>query len=120
MVHGPMAEAQQGFAILEDVDQGTFLRFVEWLYHGFYHPAKPCYENQPEAVSHNAESAKAEGSANSQSRSPADEVLVVDVALPATQPDPVDFGGWESFSRKKRRASPKERFIQRTYSLHVA
>ena len=36
-----MAEAQQGFATLGEVDQGTFSRFVEWLYRGCYHAAEP-------------------------------------------------------------------------------
>lgn len=41
MIHGPMAEAQQGFATLGEVDYGTFSRFVEWLYWGYYHATEP-------------------------------------------------------------------------------
>ncbi|KAL8794442.1 MAG: hypothetical protein Q9195_003029 [Heterodermia aff. obscurata] len=41
MIHGSMVEAKQGFATLEDVDLNTFLRFVQWLYHGYYDPASP-------------------------------------------------------------------------------
>ena len=40
MIHGPMAEAQKGFAILEDVDEATFIRFIEWAHKGYYTAAK--------------------------------------------------------------------------------
>ena len=39
-MHGHMAEAQKGFAILEDIDEGTFVRFIEWAYKGFYTAAE--------------------------------------------------------------------------------
>ena len=32
MINGHLSEAQQGFAILEDVDEGTFVRFIRWAY----------------------------------------------------------------------------------------
>ena len=35
-----MAEAQQGFAVLKDVDEGTFARFAQWAYSGYYISAK--------------------------------------------------------------------------------
>ena len=41
MIHGSLVEAKQGFATLEDVDLDTFLRFVQWLYYGYYDPAEP-------------------------------------------------------------------------------
>ena len=41
MLRSDMAEKRQGFAELEDVDQGTFIRFLEWLYRGYYHGALP-------------------------------------------------------------------------------
>lgn len=40
-MHNGMLEGNQGFAILEDVDQGTFTRFIEWLYRGYYHAETP-------------------------------------------------------------------------------
>lgn len=40
MINGPMAEARQGYAVLETVDADTMERFVEWLYGGYYTPAK--------------------------------------------------------------------------------
>ena len=36
MIHGHLSEAQQGFAILEDVDEGTFIRFIRWAYNKDY------------------------------------------------------------------------------------
>ena len=32
MINGHLSEAKQGFALLEDVDEGTFVRFVRWTY----------------------------------------------------------------------------------------
>ena len=31
-----MAEAQKGFATMNDVDTGTFVRFIEWAHRGYY------------------------------------------------------------------------------------
>jgi hypothetical protein len=39
MIHGGMAESQKGFAVLEDVNEGTFARFLEWAYKGYYKAA---------------------------------------------------------------------------------
>lgn len=36
MINGGMAEAQQGFAVLDDVDEETIQRFIEWAYKGYY------------------------------------------------------------------------------------
>lgn len=36
MMNGHMAEAQKGFAILEDVDKNTFVRFIEWAHKKYY------------------------------------------------------------------------------------
>ena len=45
MMNGHMAEAQQGFAVLKEVDEGTFTRFAQWAYSGYYvgaeHEVKP-------------------------------------------------------------------------------
>lgn len=39
MITGHMKEAQQGFAVLSDVTESTFARFVSWLYGKDYTPA---------------------------------------------------------------------------------
>ena len=38
-INGNWAEKQEGFAVLTDVDKGTFLRFAQWAYNGYYTPA---------------------------------------------------------------------------------
>ena len=45
MINGHMAEAQQGFAVLKEVDEGTFIRFVQWAYNGYY--SSPKHDNKP-------------------------------------------------------------------------
>lgn len=39
MIHGKMKEALLGIATLEEVDEATFGRFVEFIYTGDYNPA---------------------------------------------------------------------------------
>ena len=36
MINGHMSEAQKGFAVIKDVDEGTFVRFIQWAYNGYY------------------------------------------------------------------------------------
>lgn len=36
MINGGMVEAQQGFAVLDNVDEDTIQRFIEWAYKGYY------------------------------------------------------------------------------------
>lgn len=40
MISGHMAEAQQGFAVLKEVDEATFVRFARWAYAGYYTSAE--------------------------------------------------------------------------------
>ena len=39
-----MEEAQKGYAVLSDVDEGTFARFSRWVYSGCYSPAEHSIE----------------------------------------------------------------------------
>ena len=39
-MNGHMAEAQEGLATLQDVDEGTFIRFIQWAHKGFYTAAE--------------------------------------------------------------------------------
>ena len=48
MMNGGMKESQEGFAMLEDVDEGTFIRFTEFLYTGFYSPAEHTLLTRPQ------------------------------------------------------------------------
>ena len=36
-----MSEAQNGVAVLPDVDNAAFARFIDWLYHKDYKAMKP-------------------------------------------------------------------------------
>ena len=58
MIHNEMLEGQQNFATLEDVDQGTVIRFIEWLYRGYYHAARPKNAPKPIQPAGNSESQK--------------------------------------------------------------
>lgn len=40
IMNGPMADAQKGSATLKDVDEGTFVRFIEWAHKGYYTAAE--------------------------------------------------------------------------------
>lgn len=40
LMNGYMGEAQKGFATLPDVDEATFVRFIEWAYKGYYTAAE--------------------------------------------------------------------------------
>ncbi|OCL01747.1 hypothetical protein AOQ84DRAFT_306105, partial [Glonium stellatum] len=41
LVRGPMLEANQGFAVLEDIEEGTFIRFSQYAYTGDYSTPAP-------------------------------------------------------------------------------
>ena len=51
MINGHMAEAQKGFAIIEDVGDDTFVRFIQWAYNGYYDAAKYELVNPPSMTS---------------------------------------------------------------------
>ncbi|OCL00104.1 uncharacterized protein K441DRAFT_537635, partial [Cenococcum geophilum 1.58] len=41
LVRGPMLEANQGYAVLEDIEEGTFVRFSQYAYTGDYSTPGP-------------------------------------------------------------------------------
>lgn len=47
MINGPMSEAQKGCATLQDVDRGTFIRFLQWAYTGQYFAAEFRQDSSP-------------------------------------------------------------------------
>ena len=49
MINGHLIEAQQGFAVLKEVDKGTFTRFAQWAYKGYYSAAE--HEDKPDKES---------------------------------------------------------------------
>ena len=65
MINGHLSEAQQGFAILEDVDEGTFVRFIRWAYNKDYPAPEPTLvenSNETSAQTPTIESPKDTGS----------------------------------------------------------
>ena len=39
-MNGEMEEAQKGCANLEEIEESTFVRFIEWAYQGYYTPGE--------------------------------------------------------------------------------
>lgn len=60
MMNLDMAEKGQGFAELDELDQGTFVRFLEWLYRGYYHAATPTQLTPPDQIQSSTESKSGE------------------------------------------------------------
>jgi len=50
-MNGHMAEAQKGFAILEEVDAATFIRFAQWAYQGYYTAAASTIDYESASLS---------------------------------------------------------------------
>lgn len=46
-VNGHMVEAQKGSSVIEDVDEETFVRFIQWAYNGYYSAADFNVETEP-------------------------------------------------------------------------
>ena len=132
MIHGSMAEAQKGFATIEEVDQGTFSRFVEWLYWGYYHAAEPkqldvaAAANEPEEPTHDMDTIErvdAWGNAVYYSDDVPDRTLYSSEKklvkgkkqkksfYAQTDSDP------ESSSASFHRSAAKNKFIQRMYTM---
>lgn len=113
MIHGRMAEAQEGFAILEEVDKGTFERFMDWTYKGYYKAAD--FETDASISPTPDTSSKEEGETTGWSEV---ESHYVDCAVNP----PTD----QSLGKSKRSNKPKkaktsqelkESFLQREYTV---
>lgn len=80
LMNGHMAEAQQGFAVLEDVDAETFARFIQWAYSGFYSAPSPDPELSCEE--HNADrDAVVDGPPAAYEDEPVEEAMPVEEEL---------------------------------------
>lgn len=108
MINGQMAEAQKGFAILEEVDEGTFERFIEWAYKGYYTAAdfKLKASSPPSPVSSSKEECETtewiqEPSADTPHAEPPAE------AEPLTE-QPIDWG-WRDLKSGKKSKKGKTR-----------
>ena len=50
LMKGGMSEAQKGVAVLQEVGQDTFARFVEWAYQGHYTSGEVIYRPEEETI----------------------------------------------------------------------
>lgn len=78
MIKGHLSEAQQGFAVLDDVDESTFMGFIRWIYSKDY-PAREHYV-EPEDGGENRNEAAA-----------------------TTSNDDWGWGGWGKKDKKKKK-----------------
>ena len=126
MINGDTLEKKQGYATLHDVDHGTFLRFVQWLYHGHYRAMEPHDERPKTPVSSLTSPPPGQLGDEPDIGIPVRFIPPLDKLKPAEPP-------WEPFSpiyysdkkgkKKKTMAmfntspNPKETFIQRLYTM---
>lgn len=131
MINGQMAEAQKGFAILEEVDESTFERFMEWAYKGYYTAAdfKLKASSPPSRISSSKEDC--ETTESIQDRPAA--TPPTDYMEPAAEMEPVileryiedqtDDWGWGGFKsgkgskKAKTKHELKASFIGREYTV---
>ena len=103
MINGHMAEAQKGFAIIEDVGDDTFVRFIQWAYNGYYDAAKYELDTESRSLSINqvCDSSDAECAA-SRAMQAVEEPALPEKPAPeelalADEPAPVPEPQFESF-----------------------
>ena len=136
MMFGSFKEGQERVATIEEVDQATFHRFLDWLYKGYYYAAEPSHATEVQEAKISTPQIFSEESR---------EVVDIPVEEPPAEPiddaveepQPVieeapDFG-WGNFGKKKGKKkgysggyhvmpvshekSPKEEFIERSYTV---
>ena len=72
MINGYMSEAQEGFAVIKDVDEGTFVRFIQWAYTGYYEAGK--FKIDPPRADSALSNEKSGGESDSEKLAPTAEV----------------------------------------------
>ncbi len=95
LMNGHMAEAQQGFAVLEDVDAETFARFIQWAYSGFY--SAPCFDLV--VVGSSSVESKAEGDAGVDWAPSVYEDELTEEAMPLEEAPDLHSYSWGGFDR---------------------
>lgn len=84
MINGGMAEAQQGFAVLDDVDEDTIRRFIEWAYKGYY--SAGCFRQVQQQTPEQASIQKGK-----KSKTPSNDISILDsVAVVEFMEDPTE------------------------------
>ena len=120
-----MAEAQKGFATLDDVDTGTFVRFIEWAHRGYYTAAEFTtveYESPCPSVSPNDTQAIPAAQAGFDFEESLPPVLV---SWPQSVPSYERGKKSKRFKRASLDTAPKtkeelkEAFISRRYTLRL-
>ena len=115
-----MVEAQKGFAIIEDVGDDTFVRFIQWAYNGYYDAAKYVLDLESPNSSDNEKNDTtvfvnepatfpfdlSVGPEAEPAVEPAAEWFVEDEAGPAAEPLT---NSWGNFSSKKKRSKRREK-----------
>lgn len=114
MMNGNMAEAQKGSASLEDVDEDTFVRFIEWAHKGYYTAAK--FTTVVEDASDSA-GTENEHVAEEPVHSTDIPAVEYDYQVPLNQdihsmPAVEEDMGWGSFSSKKGKSKKGVRMLE--------
>lgn len=130
MINGQMAEAQKGFAVLEEVDEGTFERFIEWAYKGYYTAAD--FELKASSPPSPASSSKEECETTEWMQEPLADLVaesepLADIAAEpeslTEQPTIWDLGYFQSGKKSKKaktRQELKASFIRREHTVRRA
>ena len=127
MINGEMSEAQKGYAVLEETDQSTFHRFVQWVYSGSYESGKPV----PQLLDHSSSRRERIDASPTREGIKLDELQEVSEP-PSTEPS-WDFGMKKSKKGKKgselkadtipfeftSRDELKESFVRRKSSIRT-
>ena len=121
-----MAEAQKGFAIIEDFDEDTFVRFIQWAYNGYYDAAKYELDTESRSLSIHqvCDSSDAEYEVSRAMQAvevpaPVEELPPAEEPVPDSVPEIASFdepftSGWGGFNTSKNsKKKLKESFIMR-------
>ncbi|KAI4227192.1 MAG: hypothetical protein L6R40_008221 [Gallowayella cf. fulva] len=117
MINGQMAEAQKGFAVLDEVDEGTFERFIEWAYKGYYTAAD--FELKTSSPPSPASSSNEECETTEWMQEPLADLPAEPEPL-TEQPIVWDLGNFQSGKKSKKaktRQELKASFIRREHTV---
>ena len=104
MINGHMAEAQKGFAIIEDVSDDTFVRFIQWAYNGYYDAAKYVLDLESPNSSDN-EKNDTNVVVNEPAKLPFDWSIEPEAEPAAEPPTP----GWGNFGSGKKSSKKRDK-----------
>lgn len=104
MINGEMVEVKKGSTDLKNVDQGTFVRFIQWAYRGYYDVVEFCidYNEEGEAVATAADGAAIVRVRNAQMLEPEDDESEADEYTTLSKKDRLK----KSFIRRETTVAP--------------